>query len=369
MRSPIRIVRALVVAAVTAAVPVSGGCSSRTLVAVEPCPIGLSSTGQGACVAPADAMVSDARGTDEVPVADVPPAEGDADASDDIAADRPAAETEAGADTADAGGPDADAIEASADARDADTGVPGTDTAATDAGADGPDDAPVKTLRTGLVGLWHFDESPGATMVADASGNGNHGKLVKLDPATVWVQGSRLGNALAVGGLGYVLVPRSPSIDGIVSAVTMSAWIYFEGPLAVDGYATAISRQIMSSYGQYYHLAVWQPDGEPSMFITPDAMANPGHLTRPIATPTHTWTHLAGTYDGKTEILYLNGEMISSMSYTASFIADTTPLILGGNGNLMDVSEFFAGRIDEIALYNRALDPAEIQQLARAVSF
>lgn len=48
---------------------------------------------------------------------------------------------------------------------------------------------------------------------------------------------------------------------------------------------------------------------------------------------------------------------------------NTTPIILGGNGNNQLVSERFPGRIDEIALYNRALDPNEIQQLASGVTF
>src|ERR1044071_1354484 len=45
---------------------------------------------------------------------------------------------------------------------------------------------PDPTLREGLVGLWHFDEVAGSSIAADASGNGNDGKLIDLDPATAW---------------------------------------------------------------------------------------------------------------------------------------------------------------------------------------
>ena len=67
--------------------------------------------------------------------------------------------------------------------------------------------------------------------------------------------------------------------------------------------------------------------------------------------------------------LYVDGALVDAVPRTGTFPADTTPLILGGNGNDQTVSELFPGRIDEIALYNRALDAAEIQQLANAVSF
>ena len=228
-------------------------------------------------------------------------------------------------------------------------------------------DRPGQTLRTGLVGLWHLDEGPGATMAADASGNGNDGILMKLDSATAWTTGGHLGNALAIGAQGYVRVPMSESIASIVSGVTMSAWIYFEGP--VSDYATALSRQIGTSLGQYYHLSLWQADGEPSMFITPNLDTAPTRPTWSVATPVKSWTHLAGTYDGTTANLYVDGNQVASLPVTGMFASDTTPLILGGNGNGSAVTELFPGRLDEIALYNRALDSAEIQQLAHAASF
>jgi hypothetical protein len=51
------------------------------------------------------------------------------------------------------------------------------------------------------------------------------------------------------------------------------------------------------------------------------------------------------------------------------FSTDTTPVILGGNGNAAEITERFPGSIDEIALYNRALSPQEIRALATAEDF
>lgn len=238
-----------------------------------------------------------------------------------------------------------------------------------DADANAPDVPVVPPLRLGLVGLWHFDEGPLATMAMDSSGNGNHGTLMQVDPATAWVSGGRLGNALALEGLGYVQVPWSSSIASIVSGMTISAWIYRDGNVNVFG--TAVSRQIGTTVDQYYHLSLWVMDGKlnSNLFVTAD-----GHEERPYSPMTgspNTWTHLAGTYDGTQAILYVGGEMVATAPLTGTFPADTTPLILGGNANGTTpvVSEFFPGRIDEIALYNRALDAQEIRQLASAPAF
>jgi hypothetical protein len=224
-------------------------------------------------------------------------------------------------------------------------------------------------MSCGLVGLWHLDEEAGATVAVDASGNHNDGKLFQLDPATAWVTSGKVGNALAVDGLGYVEVPLSDSIAGIVSAVTVSAWVYLDGSIsATDEYGTALSRQLGTALDQYYHLSLYKADAEPSLWITPSNGVTPVHPLAPAITP-RTWTHLAGTYDGKVAILYVGGTRVAMSAITGMFSGDSTTVILGGNRNNQTVTELFPGRIDEIALYNRALTDVEIQRLAKAASF
>ncbi len=224
------------------------------------------------------------------------------------------------------------------------------------------------TLLSGLVGLWHLDDGVGSTVAHDSSGNGNHGTLVGLDQTQAWVAG-RLGGALDTNGAGYISVPDSDSIDGITTEVTVSAWVYFDGVISsVDQYGTAISRQIRTTNEQYYHLSLYQ-DGTPALFIGFSASVP---AARPIAlqpiAPRH-WTYLAGTYDGSVAVLYVDGIEVNSRSISGVFPLDTRPVILGGNGNAGAVTELFPGRLDEVALYNRALRPEEIGMLANAVAF
>lgn len=220
-------------------------------------------------------------------------------------------------------------------------------------------------MRNGLVGLWHFDETAGMTAV-DSSPNGNDGNLRLLDPSSAWAPG-KFGNALAVEGAGYVHVPLSTSIDGIASGVTVSAWVYFEGIIPTDNdYGTAISRQIGTGVDQYYHLSLRKTEGLPNLWLAP-MLPSPLPVTATKAVSRNAWIHLAGTYDEASGgILYVNGEVAGSgPTITGRFPDDTTPLILGGNGNGSGVTELFPGRIDEIALYNRPLSPSEIAQLAQ----
>jgi len=63
--------------------------------------------------------------------------------------------------------------------------------------------------------------------------------------------------------------------------------------------------------------------------------------------------------------MYVDGKEVLNQKLTGLFAADTTPFILGANGNGVDmgITERFPGKIDEIMLYRRALSATEIAQL------
>ncbi|HWL32781.1 MAG TPA: LamG domain-containing protein, partial [Gaiellaceae bacterium] len=75
--------------------------------------------------------------------------------------------------------------------------------------------------------------------------------------------------------------------------------------------------------------------------------------------PLNAWSHLATTYDGSVVRLYVNGAQAGSLPFSGSMAASTGPLRIGGNGVW---AEWFAGLIDEVRIYNRALTASEIQQ-------
>ena len=63
------------------------------------------------------------------------------------------------------------------------------------------------------------------------------------------------------------------------------------------------------------------------------------------------------TWDGLDLRLYVNGTQVASSALTGTAVASASPLRIGGNSVW---SEWFAGLIDEVRVYNRALTPAEI---------
>jgi hypothetical protein len=81
-------------------------------------------------------------------------------------------------------------------------------------------------------------------------------------------------------------------------------------------------------------------------------------VTVPEELPVDTWSYLAVTYDGTMLRLYVNGEETSSTPQIGRPQANANPLQIGGSAY---EGEYFAGQIDEVRIYNRALSPSEIQ--------
>jgi hypothetical protein len=190
-----------------------------------------------------------------------------------------------------------------------------------------------------------------------------------FNPATVWTAGRSAGG-LAIEGAGFVKVVPSTSIDSITDQVTIAGWGYLDG--TIMDYATIASREEGTTIDQHYHISI---DGNelPVLFAkTETAGVRLTIRTTPAPKVRNVWVHIAGTYDGATARLYFNGQQVDSQSLTGRIAKDTTPLILGANGNGMgdaNVTERFPGTIDEIMLYRRALPAEQITRLYNGALF
>lgn len=93
-----------------------------------------------------------------------------------------------------------------------------------------------------------------------------------------------------------------------------------------------------------------------------------GNMT--MSTPVNTlvvgqWQHVAATYDGAMKRLYVNGAQVATDAETLALTYGVQPMWIGcdvNSGN--QAAQNFAGAIDEVQLYNRALTLPEVQALA-----
>jgi glucose/arabinose dehydrogenase len=215
---------------------------------------------------------------------------------------------------------------------------------ATGAPATVPVTLTVSPPSTGLVGAWGFNETTGTT-VADASGNANAGTVSGATRSTA----GRFAGALSFDGVNdSVLVADANSLD-LRTSMTLSAWVR---PSVGGDWRTVLLKE---QPGQLvYALYSSTDNNRPSGHIyTNGDMA----LGGPAVLPVNTWSHLAMTWDGLTRRLYVNGTQVASGALTGTAALSASPLRIGGNSIW---GEWFAGLIDEVRIYNRALSAAEI---------
>src|SRR4029077_10050234 len=82
--------------------------------------------------------------------------------------------------------------------------------------------------------------------------------------------------------------------------------------------------------------------------------------------PVNTWSFLAATFNGSSLVPTVNGRQVASKPVTGSIKTSDNPLHVGGNPIW---GEYFAGLIDDVRVYSRALTSSEVQSdMASAVS-
>jgi hypothetical protein len=230
---------------------------------------------------------------------------------------------------------------------------------ATTAGATGSPKTIAVTLTvappasSGLVGAWGFDETSGGS-VSDASGNGNTGTIAGAIRTTA----GKFGGALSFNGTSdWVTVPDANSLD-LTSGMTIEAWIR---PTAVgSAWRTVLLKE--QPTGLIYSLYAGNGGGKPASHVF---TTNDFGLNGATNTALNAWTHLAATYDATTLRIYVNGVQVSTKAIKGAMRVSTGVLRIGGNSVW---SEWFAGLIDEVRLYNRPLGAAELQaDMARPV--
>jgi len=196
--------------------------------------------------------------------------------------------------------------------------------------------------------------------IAGDSANGNDGTI----SGATWTpgkEGSALyfhGGGQTAGGSDAVRVPHSANLD-ITGQFTVEAWIKAEGTdkyhMIVDKYR---GREAPTLYGFSFYLT----DGNLRLSVYGGGCGN-GNMAVPlIDLRDNTWHHVAGLWDGAYIKLYIDGEPKAKNSCPCPPASTTHDLGIGkrlyGWGGYLP----FEGTIDEVAIYNRALGPDEIQQ-------
>jgi hypothetical protein len=223
-----------------------------------------------------------------------------------------------------------------------------------DAGAP-PDPSPPAVepvqLAQGLVGYWNLDETTGQ-MARDSSPLMNHGTLMGFRPTDV-VPGST-GNGLNFDPMvaPVVVVPDAPALNP-TTAISIGAWIR-----ATDWSGNRRLAQKGDNDDQYRLTA----EGGLLKFHLTGVTGGNLEAILPSTGMPH---HVMGTFDGKRIRIYIDGN-IQAQDDSASGTIGVTPsnLHIGLKRVGAPNVDSFSGVLDDVVIYNRALNATEVRRLA-----
>jgi len=204
-----------------------------------------------------------------------------------------------------------------------------------------------------VVGLWLFDEGQGNT-VKDSSDNGNDGVI----EGAQWATGKFGSGLLFDGETTRVVIPSSDSLNP-PEQVTVEAWIF---PKELHDDINAVAQKWGdTSNRRQYQLGAIAVEGTARFYVSHTGTDH----QRPVGegVPVNEWTHIAGTFDGDTIRVFINGKLSAELDSPGELHQSDLDFFIGGYGPDEEYSEnrHFNGIIDEVRVSDVALTEDEIK--------
>lgn len=201
-------------------------------------------------------------------------------------------------------------------------------------------------------------ELPGLVSKYSAEGDavdsvgGNNGVL--LNEASF--APGRFGQAFSFDGVDDVVqLPNAANLNFYeTSPMTVEMWVYRTGGAAV---MHLLGKRELCNNDFQYQLAF-----DSGGLVFGGLGFDGGYIrAQGVQLPLNMWTHVAGTFDGNTLRLYVDGQSVWTGAGSLGPV-NSAPVLIGGTGTC----EHFAGLLDEVKIFNRALSAAEIQAEANS---
>lgn len=210
-----------------------------------------------------------------------------------------------------------------------------------------------------LAAHWDFETlTPTDPNVFDAVSI-NNGTWTGIDPNYVagWMPGASPDLAAAFFGEKYILINADPNAvpsldDGLQYGMTVACWVKVEDTAAFDDVRILEkdSWALISSAANPGSVK-FVLTGQPSNGVNAQAVVADGY-----------WHHVAGTFDGKTMAVYVDGILDHSASAGGFLSANTNPVTIGADN--AGGRRLVGAAVDDVRVYNYGLDAAEIEAIA-----
>jgi len=203
--------------------------------------------------------------------------------------------------------------------------------------------------------LLHLDEAAGATVFSDTSGLNNHGRCPAVVSETCPTAGAdgRFNGALSFDGTLSQTVVVTDTVDPIRYAVEL--WVY---PTVITDTSFILRTDSLSDTAENYLHLLGIYDGH-FRHVMYDGNYRVVASTKSVTV--NTWYHVVGTAESGGDMkLYVNGELEDKLNGIGTLWQGGDWYRLGSTYGPTGTSQYFSGRLDEVAVYSRTLSSGEV---------
>jgi carboxyl-terminal processing protease len=161
------------------------------------------------------------------------------------------------------------------------------------------------------------------------------------------------------GKTGYMEVADGPALHSLSNALTIELWFNAKSFSREQGGVTSLVRKNVTAERENFFLRFRTIDDVPTVEFSPGHGV--GVVRAPFRFRPGTWYHLAGSYDGATASVFVNGTALGSTSLSRNINLDDSTLVVGRGDPEYSDGEYFEGRLDEIRIWSQARSQAQLQ--------
>lgn len=211
-----------------------------------------------------------------------------------------------------------------------------------------PDGAAIQENQAGLIFQFDF-EGDSKTLVKNTAADKFHCKL-----GGARIRGdTKLGKVVVFDGSTKMSIEHDQQL--CPQKFTLAAWLNPKGDR--NQYAFILGKSMGESWDRGYAFVYMNNDPTHIHFYVNGYQKQ----VVKVVVPSAKWSHLVGTCDGESVVLYLNGKPVARVAYPKGtpVVHSRTALTIGGGPSGYP----WTGELDKAALYGRALTPAEVKEL------
>ena len=178
----------------------------------------------------------------------------------------------------------------------------------------------------------------------------------------------RIGPALRFGGPASRAHAAAEIPLAHEAQLTVCAWVWAESRPRWASIAKQWAKDFGVNRGGQFHFGLWHDNGDLEVHVH-DAEGNEVMVRELEPLPLQRWHFVAFTLDGHTLRLFRNGAEVASVPCVGLAASGPTMLGIGakldaeGRPTLGNNAGFWDGRIDELAVFHRALSAEDIRRL------